>query len=79
MALYSQGAVNASGLIHSLDKLTTKIWEEARELGEGTGYVNRHPIIRLFVEQLVMLCEAGTTTNGDTYSEAYRKCEEMAK
>jgi hypothetical protein len=55
LADWSQSACNLSGLAHDLAKVVTKIWAEARQLGEGTDYVNTHPIVRLYVEQMVFL------------------------
>jgi hypothetical protein len=72
MALLSQGACNLSGLAHSLSKAMEMIWEEAREQGEGTDYVNNHPIVRLYMEQMSFLCRAD-------YSESYRVCNERLK
>ena len=51
-AMTSQNACNASGLIHAMVEVTEKIWVEARLLGKGTEYVNSHPILRLYIEQL---------------------------
>ncbi len=68
-ALNSQSAVNASGLIHSLSALVTRIWDDARAQGKGTDYVNNHPLIRLYVEQLDFLCR---TTYSDAYSIAIK-------
>lgn len=62
-ALLSQGACNASGLIHSLSKIMDDLWKEATEQGKGTDYINRHPIMRLFLEQLCFL-------NGGSYVES---------
>jgi hypothetical protein len=63
-AMFSQNACNASGLIHSLAEVTEKIWVEARALGKGTEYVNNHPILRLYIEQLQHLCRT-------SYSDAH--------
>ncbi|MGD0627401.1 MAG: hypothetical protein ABSB32_22205 [Thermodesulfobacteriota bacterium] len=72
MALLSQGACNLSGLVHSLSAAMELIWEEAREQGQGTDYVNNHPIVRLYVEQMSFLCRAD-------YSASYRTCLEKSK
>lgn len=64
-ALHSQSAVNASGLIHSLSALVTRIWEDARSQGKGTDYVNNHPLVRFYVAQLDYLCNT-------EYSDAYQ-------
>jgi len=72
MALLSQSACNLSGLVHHLSKAMTLIWEEAREQEQGTDYVNSHPIVRLYVEQMGFLCRAD-------YSASYRTCLERSK
>jgi hypothetical protein len=55
-AMLSQGAVNLSGLVRSLAEVTERIWAEAHAKGQGTEYVNTHPIVRLYVEQITFLC-----------------------
>lgn len=65
-AMYSQDACNLSGLAKSLSNVIDRIWEEARAQGKGTEYVNNHPIVRLYVEQMRHLCRT-------PYSEAYSK------
>jgi hypothetical protein len=72
MALLSQGACNLSGLVHSLAEAIELIWHEANEQGKGTDYVNTHPIVRLYVEQMSFLCRAD-------YSASYRTCLERSK
>ena len=72
MALLSQGACNLSGLVQSLAEAMELLWEEANEQGKGTDYVNTHPIVRLYVEQMGFLCQAD-------YSASYRTCLERSK
>ncbi len=72
MALLSQGACNLSGLAYSLAEAMEMIWQEAREQGQGTNYVNSHPIVRLFLEQMTFLCRAD-------YSESYQTCVDRSK
>ncbi len=72
VALLSQSACNLSGLVHHLSKAMELIWEEAREQGQGTDYVNNHPIVRLYAEQMSFLCRAD-------YSKSYQTCLERAK
>ena len=71
-ALYSQTAVNASGLIHSLDKFVTELWEQAHEKGKGTDWVNRHPVLVLFATQLAHLSRCESM---EVWDEAKRLCE----
>jgi len=72
MALLSQGACNLSGLAYSLAEAMELIWLEAREQGKGTDYVNNHPIVRLYMEQMSFLCQAD-------YSQSYKTCVEKSK
>lgn len=67
MALLSQGAVNLSGLAHELSRVVSKIWVESWKQGGGTEFVNTHPIVRLYLEQMVLLCRRD-------YHEAYVAC-----
>jgi hypothetical protein len=71
-ALLSQSACNLSGLVHHLSKAMELIWEEAGEQAQGTDYVNSHPIVRLYVEQMSFLCRAD-------YYARYKVCEERSK
>jgi hypothetical protein len=77
IALDWQLACNASGLVRSLAQLTEALWNEARENKQGTDYVNKHPVMILFVEQLAHL--TGCTLNHPKYSEASEACEKGAR
>jgi hypothetical protein len=73
-ALDSQHACTASGLILSLEEVIGRISAEAHAPGGGgTDAVNRHPILRLYAEQLLHLSGGG---GGDTesYREAFGAC-----
>ena len=72
MALLSQGACNLSGLAYSLAEAMELIWLEAREQGQGTDYVNSHPIVRLYMEQMSFLC-------GADYFASHKTCQERSK
>ena len=78
-ALDSQSACNASGLIASLAKLTPEIWDEARSKNQGTDYVNTHPIIVLYLTQLINLAGFGCMPNDTIYNKAYDFCMEAVK
>jgi hypothetical protein len=54
-ALEIQNAVNLSGVVRSLYETVDVLWAEARKQGKGTGYVNAHPIVTLFLAKLVSL------------------------
>ena len=72
-ALLSQGACNLSGIVHSLSRALPAIWDDVRAKGGGTDEVNRHPICRLYAEQIGHLSGMGSG-NSDTYSVAYDAC-----
>ena len=76
-ALLSQNACNLSGLAHSLATLTSRIWGEANQRKQGTEWVNRHPLIRLYLEQMVFL-NCGSMIDGDSYRTASAFCRKMA-
>jgi hypothetical protein len=78
-AISAQSACNLSGIVRSFARVTEAIWEDAREIGEGTAYVNRHPICRLYAEQIAHLAGAGTTTNSESYSRAYEECRRVVE
>lgn len=73
-ALDAQSACNLSGIVKQLARDMDQIWEEARAKGEGTDYVNQHPVVRLYIEQMVHLNKSGWfNANGpDTYTPAYQ-------
>ena len=76
-ALSSQNACNLSGLAHSLAALTSRIWDEANRRNQGTEWVDRHPLIRLYLEQMVFL-NCGAMIDGDSYRSASAFCRRMA-
>ncbi len=73
-ALAVQDASNLSGVAHTFaDEVLPALWQEARDHGQGTDYVNRHPVTLLFVDKMASL--AGTYLNADL-SLAYQQCRE---
>jgi hypothetical protein len=58
-AMDVQNACNLSGVVHSMGKAVTELWAEARENGEGTEYVNTHPVVIAYISKLRSL--AGCT------------------
>lgn len=75
-AIFAQDACNLSGLVHSFSKVVTKIWAEARALGKGTDWVNRHPISVLYASKLGSLANSETNS---VYICAYDACEREAQ
>jgi hypothetical protein len=54
-ALECQDACNLSGVTHSYDKAVHAIFEESQRLGKGTDWINKHPIVTLFLSKLCSL------------------------
>lgn len=75
-AMLSQTACNLSGIMRSAAKATEAIWAEARRLNKGTDWVNKHPIMRLYAEQISHLTKAGELSS---YGEASEICETLSK
>lgn len=76
-ALDVQNACNLSGVAHSFSKvLSEAMWPAANELGEGTQWVNQHPISVLFVDKLVSL--TGLDFLEAHVVDAYATCRKLA-
>ena len=75
-AILVQDACNLSGVVHSLAKAMDVIRKEADELGEGTQYMNTHPVVILFVDKLQSL---SGSNDPSAFSRAYDKCQKMAE
>jgi hypothetical protein len=66
-ALTVQDACNLSGVAHSFGKVLDDLWQHAQAAGQGTDWVNCHPITRAFVGKLAALSHL---QNGDgTYHQ----------
>jgi hypothetical protein len=59
-ALACQDAVNLGGVMHSFDRVISELQVWARLPGRGTGWVNCHPIVTMYMEKFAHL-------NGGTY------------
>lgn len=74
-ALDVQTACNLSGVTRELARIT----ECMRQVhGFDTPTCNRHPVCRLFAEQICHLTGAGMGDT-DSYHVAYEACTELAK
>jgi len=71
-AEFSQTACNSSGLILDLARHVPTIWKEVRSVGGSTDDFNRHPVVKLFIEQLYHLASPRD------YFEASTICRERA-
>ncbi len=71
-ALEVQNACNLSGIVRSFSRATEKLWAEARARGEGTEFVNRHPISVLYAAKLANLSGADRAAG---FAEAWGECD----
>jgi hypothetical protein len=73
-AMDSQAACNLSGIVFSFAQAMEKICAEAQAAGHDTEWRNRHPVCRLFAEQILHL----TGSDPGSYAAAYATCQERA-
>ena len=74
-ALDVQTASNLSGVVLQFARDMERINEEVRANSGGTEQVNRHPVCRLYAEQIAWLTGAGGCGDPDTYHQAYDACQ----
>jgi hypothetical protein len=72
-ALDVQDASNLSGVVLQFARDMRRINEEVRAGGGGTEQVNKHPVCRLYAEQIAWLTGAGSG-DMETYRQAYEAC-----
>lgn len=75
-ALTAQNACNLSGVVHSFSQTLTELWAHAHANGEGTDWVNTHPVSILYSAQIAYL-SSGSLTDSESYSRAHNACSEM--
>lgn len=74
LAITAQFGVNLSGIVKDFAEVTGVLWDLARDLGEGTAWVNEHPLCVLYavkVADLTGACMADLHT--------YKRCDEWLK
>ena len=80
-ALDVQDACNLSGVVGAFHRcVMNTLWPEARRIGQGTDWVNTHPIVTLYLDKLADLnCpsrQCGTIADfGPAYLEVCRIAE----
>jgi hypothetical protein len=75
LALDVQAACNLSGVVRSFAEITS--WMRSEQQMD-TDTCNRHPVSRLFAEQIAHLTGGGTLDVA-TYSRAYDWCVQMTR
>ena len=73
-ALDVQSASNLSGVVLQFARDMRRITEEVRAGGGGTEQANRHPVCRLYAEQIAWLTGAGGCADTETYRTAHDAC-----
>lgn len=75
-ALDVQSASNLSGVVLAFGRATCRIWEEARECGEGTAWVNTHSIAVMYSSKIASLTGSEMP---EQFHTAYLACEQKSK
>jgi hypothetical protein len=78
-ALDVQSASNLSGVVLQFARDMVRINAEVRADGGGTEQVNRHPVCRLYAEQIAWLTGTGCCSDHATYSKAHDACRRKAE
>lgn len=63
-----QDACNLSGVVHSFDRDVSALWKLAHENGQGTDWVNQHPIVVLYLDKLCDMAGIVREVPMDTYT-----------
>jgi hypothetical protein len=74
-ALDAQSASNLSGIVLQFARDMRLIAKEVRASGGGTEQVNKHPVCRLYSEQIAWLSGAGSCASHATYIRAHDACQ----
>ena len=70
-AYLAQDACNLSGVAHQFSRTLPRVWAEARAAEQGTDFVNRHPLVILYVAKMADLAGlAPTGSMSSAYSDA---------
>ena len=70
-AIDVQSACNLGAVVHSFSRVMNKIQADGR--GKGTDWVNKHPITRMYAEQIHFLSQSRN------YHDAYTKCDKKGQ
>jgi hypothetical protein len=74
-AIFAQSAPNGVALIHALDKAANVLFAYAHERGKDGDWLNQHPIITMYLAQLIHLNSAGHSTLLENHIDAWSLCE----
>jgi hypothetical protein len=74
-AILAQDACNLSGIVSAFSEVLDTLWMEAARTGEGTLWVNSHPVSKLFCYKMADLSKADSF---EDFCEAYAECRKLA-
>lgn len=75
-AIDVQSGCNLSGIVKAFnDILQDVLWPEARRLGEGTQWVNQHPISKLFADKI---CDLSGHYSDNSFKDAWKEVYKIA-
>jgi hypothetical protein len=79
-AIDVQDASNLSGVVHSMGLAVSAVWDEARKQGKGTEFVNKNPIMYLYIDKLASLngTQCLCADNLRNYGKAYADVQSIA-
>ena len=66
----AQSGVNLAGIVGTLNGFMADLWTMAYERGQGTDWVNQHPVVVLMVTQLGHLSGVCPMGDPEVYGEA---------
>jgi hypothetical protein len=71
-AMSVQDACNLSAVVHTFEQVIQEcLWTEAKKLGMGTDWINKHSVCVMFASKIASLtgCE-----DGKTFGKAFQDC-----
>jgi|SRR5579862_5650925 hypothetical protein len=80
-AIDVQNASNLSGVLSSLNTIVQEtLWPLARTDGQGTSWINQHPIVTLYLSKLASLNRTDCLCSDcfNSFGSALTICEQLA-
>lgn len=75
-ALLVQDAVNLSGVARSFADALSDLWQHATAQGEGTAWVNSHPVAVLFSSKISSLTRSEDSA---CFAKAYEEVKKLSQ
>jgi hypothetical protein len=80
MSFDCQDACNLSGVAKDFaGPVMDALWAEARRTGQGTAWINKHPIVGLFLDKLTSLNQSQClcAVHCDNYGKTFAEVEKI--